>query len=345
MPAMRTLIAMALATLALPPLVGAEEIADRERRVAVLDLRGDGLDEQALAFFRAGVLTGVNRVQIPVEPKRITDTFAALPRLKGCLEDECLLALARATQARYVLTSEVTRTVAAPKAAPPSPGKKKKAKAEPPPAALPDYTIRLRLFDSAVSEITSSDEGTCAACTEETAHDRCTDVAVSLFERARHPPSFNVTIDSKPPGDRVRVDGRWLGVTPLALGLAAGAHKFAVERGDKSATSQLVLARGPLTLRAEFGREAKLIEEALPAAPIQTAAKTGAAPIDQLRLVSVPDEPPKEKPIYKRTWFQGAAGGVGALIVIVSVGVGIAYAVPNNAPVPETTLGSQKINF
>ena len=75
--------------------------------------------------------------------------------------------------------------------------------------------------------------------------------------------------------------------------------------------------------------------------PTQAAAPTQAPPPS---VAPPPPPPPAEpKPLLKKWWFWTAVGG-GAL-VLAGAGVGIAFAVPNHAGIPSTSLGSTNLSF
>jgi hypothetical protein len=214
----------ALATVA----VARRDAAAAQRQVVVSELRTDGLDEAARAFFLAGVIDGVESTGAGlVAPNTLAAAVKERPDLERCEDDQCWLALARATRADAVVAGKVTKEAVR--------GDRERAR----------YTVRLSLYDAHVADFTSIEEDACARCSETEQQALLRAVAKRLFERERHPEVAPLEVVSQPSGGEVRLDGRLLGLTDLSLSVAAGTHLLAVEkRGLPSAKAELQLQPG-----------------------------------------------------------------------------------------------------
>src|SRR5690349_11181589 len=101
--------ALALAALAA---VAAAPSAARaaQRQIVVSELRSEGLDEAARAFFLSGVSEGVEATGAGlVAPNTLQAAVQERPDLERCEDDPCWLALARATRADAVVAGKVTK--------------------------------------------------------------------------------------------------------------------------------------------------------------------------------------------------------------------------------------------
>jgi hypothetical protein len=214
----------ALATAALAPV----DAAGAQRQVVVSELRTEGLDEAARAFFLAGVIDGVESTGAGlVAPNTLAAAVTERPDLERCEDDPCWLALARSTRADAVVAGKVTKEAVR--------GERERAR----------YTVRLSLYDAHVADFTSIEEDACTRCSETEQQALLRTVAKRLFERERHPEVAPLEVTSQPTGGEVRLDGRLLGLTDLSLSVATGAHMVAVEkRGLPPAKAEFALAPG-----------------------------------------------------------------------------------------------------
>ncbi len=175
---------------------------------------------------RFDALTGAVLVSVPPMVVFVQDRGAALePGLLGALEKggqlvgyslavaeqkietcdglqpDCLMEMARRTQAGYVLAIKATATAG---------GKE----------------LLLSLWDAQVGELTGQESARCVPCSDEAQLAAVTERLASELRRARGRPRGSLSISSIPKAAQVKVGGRLVGVTPWTGSVFAGQQQL-----------------------------------------------------------------------------------------------------------------------
>lgn len=231
-------VALALATAAAPAQArgqGPTSAAPASREVVVVlpIAAGPGFGERVARTLDERAAEGLRRGDFTVVAG--DEVRARVPA--GACAAECLRAVAEATGARYLVRAEIE-------------------------VAGRDYEVELTLLraDTGAPVVTST--GTCEICGHAELADRVADLAGELRRKlgsaVEPPPRLRVL--TLPHGSEVQIDGVVVGVTPLDLTVAAGAHEVIVARPGFVAHRR--------TIDLDDGATGTIAAELVPVAPV-----------------------------------------------------------------------------
>ncbi len=228
----------------------------------------------------------------------IADVAAAMKKagVDGpCTTDACAIKLAKAADARFVLTSKVTNSDEI-------------------------YSIELSLFDTAISVRTKNGEALCELCAADEVNpiitiafkelDQALSVAAPAAAQASKAPKIAegmipVHVRTTPEGADVRIDGDLKGQAPMVVGVKPGTHDVTATKPG-FATAQRKISALDRAVKITFELEA------VAAPPVASTPKDGdkshSNPVEPEKVGTVVPEP--EVPTTSSAGLYGTAWGM-----------------------------------
>lgn len=189
------------------------------RRTVVLRLDFEGSvnevsrDQLARRLFEGLASAGF---QVFSADELVARLYASTPSLKACADEACYRQISAALQANFLATGKVE-------------------------AKRRDYQIALKLIHGPTGKVLRTEEQRCDVCGIQEAGDTVNLAAAALragLEEVEAP--AQVTVETRPSGALVEVDGQPLGFTPLTQDLVVGVHELVITKPGYDVVSRSI---------------------------------------------------------------------------------------------------------